>query len=408
MSARRGLILAVVVVVLAIGGMYAVRSVSSDSDRIEVSGNIRADIRVVTAPAIVASSSAGVPRVAGVLATVTVVVGDHVEAGEVIAELDPTMLDLGVEQARLAAVRARAEVGLLDSGLTEIEDNRAKLRSAKGKLASTKTQLLETQTQLKTSRAELVSTRAKALAGRAELARQIAQLERLISDGTATSTPPAPRPEQTLAAMKAKLKQLDAGIAKMDAGLVKLDAGLAKVASGLAKLSSARSQIASGESALDTAARQVGDAKTVLGILVDAKLLGVTAAQAARDSAVITAPVAGVVAFARSPGSVAMVGAPLVRIRPDGARRVDTYLTAEQLGHVALGDSADVSIDSIPGRTFRGRVTEIGSSYRYPPNTFATPLTHMTRAVKLTITLDSLAALPFGTPADVVIHPARD
>lgn len=433
MSVRRAAMLTalgMLLIALVAAGVWIGRSVVSSDDRIEVAGDVRADIRVVAAPPLVIpvpdlaigipvapgpaaagapktaapATPASAPRVAGLITTVTVSLGDHVAAGDVLATLDTTMLDLGVEQALLALARARAEVGVLDSNLADVADNRTQLLDARDKLAGTRAQLLATQAQLNKSRTALVTTRTKALAARTELVGQIARLERLISDGAATSTPPAPTPQQTLAAMKAKLAQLDAGIAKLNAGLSQIDAGLAKVAAGLTKLSSARTQIASGESALDSAVVQLGNAKDVLRIMADARALGVDAARLARNSAVITAPVSGTIAFARTVGSVAMVGAPLFRIRPDGASIVDTYLTAEQLLQVSLGNRADVSIDSFPDRTFRGSVTRIGSSYRYPPNTFSTPLTHMTRAAKVTITLEGSAALPFGTPADIVIH----
>ena len=432
MRGRRGLLLAVAAVIVVLAGAYAWWSSSAESsDTIAVAGDVRAELRTIAAPAIVTpttdyaigipvasgagptagakkpaagSPSGRAPRVAGMLATVTVVVGDHVDAGQVIAKLDTTMLDMGVEQARLAAVRARAEVGVLDSGLTKVADNRSKLATAKGKLATAKSQLRTARTQLTTTRATLVATRAKALAGRVRLLAQIAQLERLIGSGNATSTPPAPSPQQILAGMKAKLAQLDAGVAKLNAGIKQVDAGLAKVAQGFTKLSSASVQIATGQSALNTAVRQLGNAKDVLGILADGRLLALQMARAARDSATVTSPVAGTVAFARTAGTVAMVGAPLVKIRPDGAPRVDTYLTAEQLTRVALGDFVELTLDSAPGRIYRGKVTQVGTAYQYPPNTFPTPLTHMTRAVKVTITLDTDTVLPAGTPVDLIIR----
>jgi len=443
MSRQRALLLAALAVVVAAGGFYAWRISAGSSDRIEVAGDVRSEVRVVTTPAIItptpdytigipvpagsaaakksqtggvgssgaASGSSGsaassqMPAVAGMLTSVTVTVGDQVKAGDVIATLDTTLLDLGVEAARLAAVRAKADVGVLDSGLNTIADNRSKLSSAKGKLASTASQLTSTRAKLTSSRATLVATRAKAIAGRTQLTGQIKQLEALIASGNATSTPPAPTPQQLLAGMKAKLVQLNAGIAKMDAGLKQIDAGLAKIAQGLGKLPSARAKIATGQSALDSAAQRIGDAKDVLGILADAKVLGVRSAEIARDAAVITAPVSGTVSFARRAGTVAMVGAPLVRIHPDTAPLVDTYLTAEQIARIAVGDRAELTIDSLPDRTFTGAVTLIGSSYRYPPNSFPTPLTHMTRAARVTITLDDGSTVPVGTPGDLVIHP---
>lgn len=390
------------VAAIVTAGLLVWSGAPADDGAIRVAGSVRSEIRVVTAPA--RSGGATMPAVAGLLATVDVAVGDRVDSGQVIATLDTALLDLGVDKARAAEAEARAKVGVLDAGLDDIEDRRAELADAKGDVADARAKLTKAHSELKATRAKLVASKAAALEGRADLQARIATLERLIGSGNATSTPPAPTPQQTLAALRAKLVEVEKGIVKLDAGIAKVDSGLAEVAKGSRKLSSAAGQVATGESALKDARAQLTTAREVTAIVAQGRSLGIRAAEIARDASVITAPVTGTVTFARTAGTVAMVGAPIVRIRPDDLPAVDTYLTAEQVREVSSGDPVELTLDSFPERIVRGNVSALGTRYRYPPNTFPTELTHMTLVVPVTVTFPPDSALPPGTPVDLVIR----
>lgn len=393
------------------------------TDRIDVAGNVRDEIRTVSAPALVyptpdysvgipsnkpatrpsggaaASSRSAVgaagPRVAGRLATVTVMQGDRVAAGQTLAVLDTSLLDLGIQQAKGAEARSKADVGLLGDTLDTLAENEDKLADARGELASGRHQLLVTQAQLRQTRADLASARRKAAAGRTAIKAQIAQANKL---------PDSPQKQQMLAALKRKLAEVNAGIAKMDAGLAKMDAGLAKIASALAKMPSAARQLSTAKSSLSDAKTQVKAARSTLQIVADAAGIAVDLAQARLDAATITAPEAGVVTFARAAGTVVMVGAPVVRIRPDGPLLVDTYLTAEQVARVALDTPVEVRSDSETDRVFSARIVRIGTKSEFPPTNFPTDIVHMTRAVRVTASLDGGATLPAGTPVDLTIR----
>lgn len=404
------------------------------ADRLLLAGNVRAESYTVAAPAITyptADYAVGIPSsarpsttasrptgasraqasrsrlpvVSGRLSAVNVRQGDTVAAGDVVATLDTALLDLGVRQAKAAAARASSDVSLMESNLDTVADNQGKLADAKSEIRKGSSQLTTARAKLATARKELVSTRAKALAGKKALEAQVAAVEQLIAGGGSAPTTgaPGPTPQQLLATLKTKIAELNAGLKKMDAGLIKIDAGLAKVDAAEAKIATAKSKLATGASALADAKTQLDAAKDVLGRVADARKIAVQAAQAQRDAATLTAPVAGVVTFARPSGTVAMVGAPVARIAPQRVQLVDTYVTGEQLERIKVGSEAQVVADSLAGQIFAGHVETIGSTYIFPPTTFPTDIVHMTRAVKVTVALDSATRIPPGTPVDLTI-----
>jgi membrane fusion protein (multidrug efflux system) len=306
------------------------------------------------------------PTVSGRVTEVYVALGSHVTTGQPLAQLDTTMLDLGVTQARAAATQAHAQVALLGSTLDTLSS---------------------TADTLTTARAKLVTALSQATSGRAKLLAAIAALETIVSHiptGTPLPTTPTvpPDPRILLAQLKVQLTQLDAALAL-------LRSGLAQIATGRAQVATARTQLETAHDVLEIAA-QVQD-------------LGIQVAEVERDQARILSPVSGVVTYVLPAGSVAMVGTPLDTIVPDRSVLVDTYIADSQISVVRVGERADVSYDSAPGAVLHGQVTTIGSASVFPPSSFPTNLIHLTRALQVTVTLDPGPAPPPGTPVDLTI-----
>ncbi|PKQ38264.1 MAG: hypothetical protein CVT59_03305 [Actinobacteria bacterium HGW-Actinobacteria-1] len=382
--------LTIVVLVLALLGVASVavayfqRQSGADRGYLQVAGDVRAQSYVVRAPALAsptidvtvgfatssqapasrkATAPSSQPTVSGRIAEVFVAEGDRVVAGQMLARLDTTLLDLGVRQAETAAAKARADVDVLVGALDTIDSGQADLAKAKR---------------------DLTAALAKAKAQRADLAAQLAQLESMPTPPPGSVLPTGtPNPAVLIPQLKAGLAQIDAGIAKMESGL-------RTMASGSAKLTDAKTQAENG--------------RELLGIVAETRDIATALAKARRDSAIITAPVDGLVTFARRSGGVAMVNAPLFRITPDAPALIDTYLTAEQLAHVRVGDPAEVTYDSGAGAVLNGSVTAIGEDSAFPPTTFPTDVVHMTRTTRVTITLKTGAQPPAGTPVDLTIR----
>jgi HlyD family secretion protein len=185
--------------------------------------------------------------------------------------------------------------------------------------------------------------------------------------------------------------KLEGALAQLDAGLAKANAGRSKLVTGAGKLADARSQLRG--------------ARVVLALVADAADAGVEVASAKQALAVIRSPYAGTVTWVAEAGTVVFAGGPVARVLPDGPVVLDTYLDIEQAKLVRIGSAATASSDSHPGSEFSGQVTGVFPVYGYPPTSLPTTLIHMTRAYRISVTLDDTAApLPPGTPADLTIQ----
>ena len=407
--------LAVVLASVALGfALYANSATAATPGVIALAGDVRVDENVVRAPAItyptpdytvgiptpasgspkkraaVAPASASrLPVVSGFLSATLVAQGDHVAKGQPIALLDTTMLDLGVRQAGTARAKARVTVDVLDNNLDTMAGARAKLVTARAKLVKARASLV-------TARASLITTIGVLTKKRAALMAQISTIEQLIIRFPPAGPPNVPPYPMLLAGLRRGMAGLDAGITGAKAGLAKMSVGLATMSTGLAKMSA-------GLAKLDTARTQLQGVRKLAVVNIRAQDVAVALAKARRDAATVTSPVDGVVTYVRPAGTAVMVGAPLVRIRPDGPTYVYTYLASDQLAQVAVGSSASVSFDSGPGRILAGRVSHVDDVAALPPTSFPTSIVHMTRAVRVTIRLDDGLTAPPGTPVDVEI-----
>jgi membrane fusion protein (multidrug efflux system) len=59
------------------------------------------------------------------------------------------------------------------------------------------------------------------------------------------------------------------------------------------------------------------------------------------------------------PGSMPLIAQPVVSLFDPATLRVDANIEEKYLGEVAVGDTADITVDAFPGLHLEGRVTEI-------------------------------------------------
>jgi multidrug resistance efflux pump len=367
---KRPWLIAILLVAL-LGGLLwlaSARLASEDplrSGQLSVSATVRSDTVTLVAPSLAStrtSAASGQPALAGTVVSAEASEGSHVTTGQVVARLDDRALKLQADAARAGARLAKANIGVADANLDTLASNAATLADARKKLDAA-------LAALKASRADVV--------------RSLAAAEDAVAHMPPVLPPGVPDPRVLVAKLRAALAQIDAGLAKAAAARAKLNAGSAK---------------------LSTARSQLRGLRRVLVLASDAADVGIEVADARRAPAVLRAPCAGIVTQVVEAGSLAFAGQPVARIAPDGPVVLDTYLDAGQLSLVRLGAAATAGSDSSGARIFAGRVTDIAPSFGYPPTSLATPLVHMTRAIKVSVTLDDPSApLPAGTPADLTI-----
>lgn len=354
------------------------------------------------------------------------------------------------KQAEVRRTREKVVSGLakIAKARAQLASQRAKALSGERTLVATRAKLLKTRAGLIEKRAQLDATEAQLaaqeqqlLAQQAQLLATIARLEEIV--GSIPTAPPLPDDPRValeearaalaqvnagLAQVQAALAQVRAGLAKLNAGLAQLNAGLAKVNAGLAKIAAGKKAMAAGEAKLDAAEAKarsalakiddglakLAEARRALerGVPVSeafakVQAAGIPLAEAQAALVVVRAPADGVVLSVADVGDVVMVNAPLVTLRASALPRIDTYVTAAQLRSIRVGTEANVLGDwsSIPQRA---RVVVVGRQFTFPPTTFPTNQTHMTRAFRVTLELeDANAYLPAGVPVDVTFDSSR-
>ena len=174
-------------------------------------------------------------------------------------------------------------------------------------------------------------------------------------------------------------------------------------------MSTGRATLSSADAKLDDANTQLKDLRELSRVGVDAAEVAVELAEYQRELAVVHSPATGTVVSIASVGDVLSPGATVAVVRVPGAPRVTTWIAPERLQDISVGSRAEVAADWFPGapgssKPVPGRVTLVGTRAEYPPTSFATSDIHMTRAIRVEITLSDAAdqpALPPGAPVDV-------
>ncbi|MEO8195439.1 MAG: HlyD family efflux transporter periplasmic adaptor subunit [Thermoanaerobaculia bacterium] len=118
----------------------------------------------------------------------------------------------------------------------------------------------------------------------------------------------------------------------------------------------------------------------------------------------IHAPFAGVVTLRhREPGEIVGAGAAVLTLMNPDDRWVRIYVPENRLGRVAVGQPAEISSDTFPGKHYTGEVAFIASSAEFTPKNVQTmeERVKLVYAVKVRITGDAQQELKPGLPADV-------
>ncbi len=118
----------------------------------------------------------------------------------------------------------------------------------------------------------------------------------------------------------------------------------------------------------------------------------------------ILAPFAGVVTLRhREPGEIVGAGAAVVTLMNPDDRWVRIYVPENRLGRVAVGQRAEITSDTFPGKRYDGEVSFISSSAEFTPKNVQTAeeRVKLVYAVKVRVAGDPGQELKPGLPADV-------
>lgn len=314
----------------------------------------------------------------GRVAEVYVKIGDWVEAGDALAQLDTRQMALQVYQAQSALALAKAQLAQLEAGPqpAEIAAAEADLRAAQAQVSSAVASL----DQLKAGPTDSQIADAETRVAQAELQRKLAQLEydRVVAttddeDAITQANYDLYIAEKSLAAAQAALDSMLAGanaddlsaaqanveaaVAQQDAAQAHLDLLLAgpteeQVADARAQVERAQAALEQAELTLERATLRAPFDGTIAKVNVSA---GEMAPMSAGGMASASA---GEMASA-SAGEMASVGLPAITLLDASGLQVAISVDELDVGRLVMGQEAQVTLDAIPDVTLAGTVKSI-------------------------------------------------
>jgi membrane fusion protein (multidrug efflux system) len=283
-------------------------------------------------------------RVGGVVVHTKVHDNQRVEAGTVIAEIDPAdyAAKLAAAQADVEAAAAQAEAA---DAQVEIVRSTSKggLSSAKAFLEGTGASVRSAAAQIQAAQAALARVQAEAQKAEDDLSRA-----NKLHDAGAVSGQQLEAAQVARDAAKAAVDAAQANLAAARDAQAQAQSRVAEAAGHVEQSTPVERQVAAAEAASRLAHARAASARAALEV---AKLqLGYTK---------ITAPAAGYVSrLAAHEGQMLQPGSTVVMLVP-----LHTYVIANfketQLSRIRPDDTAEVSVDALGGKSFHGKVDSI-------------------------------------------------
>ncbi|MCZ6874163.1 MAG: HlyD family secretion protein [bacterium] len=357
-------------------------------------------------------------RISGTVSAVYVREHQNVEAGQLLANLDPRDFELRVQQAAsavaVAAARlkgAKLEVPLAqESTRSDTARTNATLRGARSSLQETRHRAEETRAILRTREAAVAEAKAEVDRGQARL--DLARIghnraQQLFADGIVAQ------------------QQFDEADGALRTAQAAWRVGQQKLAQARSEVERANVDLRMQLQAVERARAQVAEAQALLAgsqanrRSVDIKQVQVQVAEALRQQAqadldyaqqqlaytALRAPLAGVIAKKNlEVGQVVQAGRPLLAIVPLQYVWVEANFKETQLHHMRPGQKARLEIDTFSGRVFTGSVESIspgtGAIFSLlPPENATGNFVKIVQRVPVKIVFDTTSR------SDVVLRP---
>lgn len=335
----------------------------------------------------------------GKVGQVTLVLGDRVEAGQVLAALDPTTLSTDMIKARQDLLDAREALeDLLNSQLQQaqalqaVEDAQLALESLKQAAAeqASQAQLALANAQAALQDAQKTRDKMNYPHSSNELVIEKAQTEYLLAKQAykealktynkykdkALTKPERVQALNNLVAAETRMNkalatwnwymlgyseieiaQAEADLAVAQANLDKAQADYERLKDGTSAAAIALAEAKLAEAQRDWESVKDGPSQEQ----IDAAQAAVDAAQAVLEQAALEAPFDGVVTVVEvKTGDLVSKGDSAFRIDDLDSIYVDLQISEIDLASLAVGQQATLEFDAIPDKSYNGEVTEIG------------------------------------------------
>lgn len=351
--------------------------------------------------------------------------GDYVSAGEVVIRIDDTALTSQQAEALAALSAANANLRRVQAGprAEEIAAARAARDEAQARRDGAQQAVVNAQDVISNPRD--LDSRIDEARAQVKLAQENVELHK--ADLEATRVKRGAYAEQggdvariwdhQLNAAEARLSEAEAQVggarayltaligirdnpltleAELHQAQMQLELAYAEASRAQARLDEYEAGPTPEELALANA--EVRQAQAGVG-LIDARL----------DQLILTAPMSGIVATRSSQvGETATAGRPLLTIANLDEVTLVIYIPVDQIGHIAIGQAVEVTVDSFPDRVFSGRVVTIAGEAEFTPSYVQTK----EERIDLVFAVDVLIpnpdhALKPGMPADASLRAAH-
>jgi HlyD family secretion protein len=351
--------------------------------------------------------------------------GDQVKVGQVLVDLDTSLLQAQMAQAEAGVMAAEANLANVRAGThpAEIMAAQAVLRQAIAGRSAAETawqdtvavldnpqqidaQIVEARAVLDLATVQIEQTEAQLATAKVERDRYRAQgsmeekwlyaihnyqveAAQAAIDAARVNRRGA---EETMAALEALRDNPLAVVSQVHMAEAQYDIAVAEVAVAKAKLDELKAGPTAEEVAVAEA--QIAQARAAVSALEN-KIEKMT----------LRSPIAGLVASRSAhSGEAAIAGTTLLSVANLDEVKLTVYIPEDELGRVYLGQEVEVQVDSFPGRVFMGTVSYISQQAEFTPRNVQTEKerVNMVFAVRVRLPNPDHLLKP-GMPADAAI-----
>jgi len=302
------------------------------------------------------------PRVGGTVIEVPVKENVQVEAGTVLAVLDPRDYQVALEKARaeLATAEADAAVAKVNVPITSTAAT-SNVSTARGGVEQAEASVDQAQRGIEGANARLVTAQARQREAEANATRTAKDVERF---------------QGLLAKDEIPQQQYDAAVAAADGARAAADSARSQVQEAQSGIQVAQSQLAQARAGSSQATAQLQNAQSApqqveairaRAASADAKVMqqraAVQQAELNLQYAIVKAPTKGIVSKKGiEVGQVVQPGQPLMALIPLDDVWVTANFKETQLRDIQPGQPAIVEVDAYGGREFKGHVESLAAA----------------------------------------------
>lgn len=339
----------------------------------------------------------------GIISEINAGIGEAVKAGEVLAALDTTDLELAVKQAEIGVTQAQAQLQQLNEGpaAADVTAAQAALASAQQALASA--QASYQQTLQGPDKDTLASAQAQVEQARVQL-QQAQQAYDRVKD----------RPDVGLLPQSVQLQNATIALETAEAQYRAAEKSVtnAQVVAARSQVTAAEAQVAQAQASLDRLGRGASEGQIAVARAgVDQAMLSLQQAQRRLDQAKLVAPWDGVVtAVSVVEGGQATPGQPAFRLADAARFHLDAQVDEVDIAGIKPGQPVQIEVDALPDEPLTGMVSRIS------PSAAASQTGGVTYNVRLDIDqtdapllsgMSATATIIATTRADVLLVPNR-